>query len=227
MEKDWHMIYGENSPGIREIMYALEDECEWMEFIRDNGKDYVKLIDFLLSERVINGDPKEGTRRRKTVSDYASRLGEKPATVNKWFRQIYADIFDLNEEHPELFVNEGEQRCAFFYCSKYDKSGFWFNLGVKNIPRVGDRFEFSFPKAVTATSVFFVKEVAHRHEHGKVEIEIELRGRYFKGESYRDLLVDKALFLEMISIGDVFGPDYMLDDKLKELFKGRNMFEFI
>lgn len=221
------MIYGENSPGIREIILALEDEPQWMELVRGNGKDYVKLIDYLLASSDSNKGSDARPGKRITVAEYAARIGEKPATVNKWLRKIYADIFDLNEEHPELFVNEGELPCAFYYCSKYESSGFWFNLGVKSIPRVGDRFEFSFPKAVTDTSVFYVKEVVHRHERGRMEIEIELRSRYFKGESYRDLLVDKALFLEMISIGDVFGPDYMLDDKLKELFKGRNMYEYI
>ena len=221
------MIYGEKSPSIREVMDALEDEHGWMELVRDDEKSYVKLIDVLLSEPArVRGSVSE-SRKRKTVACYADLLGTKPATITRWFRQLYVDIFNLNEEHPELFVNPGEQLCAFSYYSKSEGSGFWFNLGVKSIPRIGERVGFYFPKAVTDTSEFVVKDVIHRYEKGLMEIEVELGCQYYSGRSYRDLLVDKALFFDLISDGDAVGPDYELDEKLKGAFNSRGKFEYI
>lgn len=127
------MIYGEKNPPIREIIFALEEERQWMELVREDGKPYSKLIDFLLMEPVYNEDSDREFVKRMTVSSYAARLGEKQSSVNKWLRQIYTDIFELNQKHPELFVNPGEQMCTFHYYSEVDKSGFRFNLGQKCI----------------------------------------------------------------------------------------------
>ena len=220
------MIYGEKNPPIREIIFALEEERQWMELVRGEGKPYSKLIDFLLMEPVYNEDSDREFVKRMTVSSYAARLGEKQSLVNKWLRQIYTDIFELNQKRPELFVNPGEQMCTFHYYSEVDKSGFRFNLGLKCIPRVGDRIDFFFPQAVTDSSSLIVVDVTHRYEHGAMVTEIELGRRYYYGSSYRKLLIDKALFLGWLSFEDKYAPDYELDEKLKKVFGGR-MFEYI
>ena len=214
------MIYGEKNPAIREIIYALDEERQWMELVREDGKPYTKLIDFLLSEPIHDDDTDPEIIKRMTVTNYSARLGEKQATVNKWLRQIYTDIFELNQKHPELFVNPGEQMCSFHYYSESDKSGFLFYLGLKCIPRVGDRIDFYFPQAVTDSSDLIVKDVTHKFEHGSMVVELNLGRRYYRGCSYRDLLIDKALFMNWISFEDKYLPDYELDDKLKMIFRG-------
>lgn len=220
------MIYGENNPAIRGIIYALDDERQWLELVREDGKPYTKLIDFLLSEPVHDDDTDSEILKRMTVTSYSARLGEKQATVNKWLRQIYTDIFELNQKHPELFVNPGEQLCSLHYYSESDKSGFLFYLGLKCIPRVGDRIDFFFAQAITDSSALIVKEVTHKFEHGTMVIEIYLGRRYYRGSSYRDLLIDKALFMGWIQFEDQFLPDYELDAKLKKEF-GRSLPEYI
>ena len=216
------MKYTEKNPAIRDIIYALDEERQWMELVRDDRKPYSKLIDFLLSEPIHDEDTDPAVLKKMTVTNYSVHLGEKQATVNKWLRQIYADIFDLNDKHPEQFVNPGEQMCTLHYYSRAFKSGFWFKLGVKSIPRVGERVDFTFPCAVTDTAVFIVKKVTHRFTHGMTETDIELANEYRNDNGYRDLLLDKARFLGLISIEDIFAPDYVLDNKLMDVFGPRS-----
>ena len=217
------MIYGEKNPAIRDIIFALDEERQWMQLIREDGKPYSKLIDFLLSEPVYNEDSDPEVVKKMTVTSYSARLGEKQSTVNKWLRQIYKEIFDLNQKHPELFVKPGEQLCTFHYYSEMDESGFRFHLGLKCIPRVGDRIDFFFPQAVTDSSSLIVKQVTHRFEQGSMVTEIELGRRYYNGSSYRNLLIDKALFLGCIAFEDIYLPDYELDRKLKKVFGCRSL----
>ena len=49
----------------------------------------------------------------QTLVYYAGALKEKPSTLNKWFRQISNDIFDLNENPPELYAKQDEILCSF------------------------------------------------------------------------------------------------------------------
>ena len=102
------MRYTEKNPSIRDIIYALDEERQWMELVRDDGKPYLKLIDFLLSEPIHDEDTDPVILKNMTVTSYSTRIGEKQSTVNKWLRQIYDDIFDLNARCPERFVNPGE-----------------------------------------------------------------------------------------------------------------------
>ena len=176
-------------------MVGLADQIQWMELIRDEGKAYTKLIDYLISEWSPKNDLVSDDIEIRTVAYYADVLKEKPATVNKWFRQIYNDIFTLNEEHPELFAAPGEQLCSFIYGSRRDRSGFWFNLGVQSLPRIGDFISLYFVKAVTDCYEFVVKEVTHRYQNGRMDIEVELADQLYNTNSYRKLLIDKAEFL--------------------------------
>ena len=213
------MIYGENTKlSIAEIMGGLSAESQWMMLVRNEEKAYTKLIDHLLSEWSSSRETNQGKRQINTVKHYADSLGEKPATVNKWLRQIYQDIFDLNETQPELFLNAGESMCSFEYSPSGLEGGFWFNLGVRSIPRVGDIFSFRFVKAVAHYTDFVVNEVTHRYEKGQMGTEVFLRTQYYEGESYRRLLIDKARFLGYMDILETFGSDYSIDKKLKSIF---------
>ena len=214
------MIYGEHKQSIKDIMVGLADQIQWMKLIRDEGKAYTKLIDYLISEWSPKNDLFTDDIKIRTVAYYADVLKEKPTTVNKWFRQIYNDIFVLNERHPELFATPDQVICTFDYSSKMDHSGFWLSLGVDIVPRVGDCFSLYFVKAVTDTTDFVVNEVTHRHQNGRTEIDIELVDKFHNTNSYRKLLIDKALFLRAISISDTYGSDWKLDDKLIRIFKG-------
>ena len=214
-------MYGENLRlSVMSIMAALASEKQWMRLVRDGRKAYGKLIDYYISDSSLDESSGRSDSRTGTVKYIAERLGEKPATVNKWFRQIYQDIFDLNEEHPELFVNPGEQLCSFEYSSPGNGGGFWFNLGVKSIPRVGELFSFRFVSPLEKFPDFVVKEVTHRFERGKMEVEVFLRPKCYSGGIYRDLLIDKARFMGYMDILDLGRLDYAIDDKLMDIFRG-------
>lgn len=100
------MKYTEKNSAIRDIIYALDEERQWMELVRDDRKPYSKLIDFLLLEPIHDEDTDPEVLKKMTVTNYSVHLGEKQATVNKWLRQIYSVIFDLNDKYPERFVNQ-------------------------------------------------------------------------------------------------------------------------
>jgi len=100
------MIYGEKNPAIRDIIFALDEERQWLELVREDGKPYSKLIDFLIKEPVYNEDSDPEVVKKMTVTSYAARLGEKQSTVNIWLRQIYSVILDLNDKYHERFVNQ-------------------------------------------------------------------------------------------------------------------------
>lgn len=100
------MKYTEKNPSIRDIIYALDEERQWMELVRDGGKPYSKMIDLLLSDPIHDEDTEPEVLKNMTVTNYSARIGEKQSTVNKWLRQIYSVIFDLNDKYPERFVNQ-------------------------------------------------------------------------------------------------------------------------
>ena len=93
---------------------------------------------------------------------------------------------------------------------------------MKSIPRVGERVDFTFPCAITDTAVFIVRKVTHRFTHGMTEIDIELANEYRNENTYRNLLLDKARFLGLVSIEDVFAPEYEFDNKLMDVFGSRS-----
>ncbi len=211
------MIYGDNSQNIRAIMTGLADQVQWMELVRDERKEYTKLIDYLTREWAPKNVLFPNVVKLQTLVYYAGELKEKPSTINKWFRQIYNYIFDLNENHPELFAKPDEILCSFIYDSPDDGSGFWFNLGVKSIPRIGDYVSIRFVKAVTDSHDFIVKDVTHRFQNGRMEIEIDLMNKINNTNPYRNLLIQKALYLGLISIDDL-KKEWKLDDKLMHVF---------
>ena len=92
------MKYTEKNPSIRDIIYALDEERQWMELVRDGGKPYSKLIDLLLSDPIHDEDTEPEVLKNMTVTNYSARIGEKQSTVNIWLRQIYSDILDLNDK---------------------------------------------------------------------------------------------------------------------------------
>ena len=211
------MIYGDNSQNIRAIMTGLADQVQWMELVRDERKEYTKLIDYLTREWSPKNVLFPNGVKIQTVTYYAGVLKEKPSTLNKWFRQIYNDIFDLNENHPELFAKPDETLCSFIYGCVEDGSGFWFNLGVTSVPRIGDYVSLRFVRAVTDTHDFIVKDVTHRFQNGRMEIEIDLMNKIRNTNHYRSLLIEKALYMGLISIDDL-KREWKLDDKLMEVF---------
>lgn len=191
-----------------------------MNLLKDKDKEYSRLIDFLENEWSSMKESDDYNWKDYTVTHYAECLGEKSTTVNKWLRQIYVDIFDLNERQPELFVNPGEYLCSFECSSPYNNNtGFWFHLGVRTIPRIGDTFSFYFVRPVIHFKDFEIADVTHRYENGKMWIEIYLEPHFWHNNSYRRLLIDKARFLGYLGYNSL-DSDYDINTKVKSTFRG-------
>ena len=203
---------------IRTVISCLRHEPQWMQLLLPSSKAYTKLIEHLLSTQANYEEDKFGAPR-ETVVGFARELNEKSATVNKWLREIYDDILDLNDNHPELFAKEGDIICKFQYYSRLYRTGFWFYLGVPAVPNVGDYFELFFVRALAEDYQFVVKQVSYKFDHGRMEIEIDLGQKYSEDGLYKKLLIEKARFLDLLSIGEKYGPENVLDERLRDLLK--------
>lgn len=214
------MINGNHKLKVKDIILSLTAEPQWLRLLSENGKPYQRFLEYFLSDsRRFEEYWETDYAKKNTVTQYAADLNEKSVTVNRWIREIYEDIMDLNDKHPERFAQEGDIICHFEYYSKSEDAGFWFSLGVECVPRVDDIVELYFLSAITNKSEYVVKEVKHRHYDGKMQIELHLTDKYLLGRHYRDLLIEKAAYLRLISISDMYDTEFHLDDKLEQVYK--------
>ena len=190
------MINGNHKLKVKDIILSLTAEPQWLRLLSENGKPYQRFLEYFLSDsRRFEEYWETDYAKKNTVTQYAADLNEKSVTVNRWIREIYEDIMDLNDKHP------------------------WFSLGVECVPRVDDIVELYFLSAITNKSEYVVKEVKHRHYDGKMQIEVHLTDKYLLGRHYRDLLIEKAAYLRLISISDMYDTEFHLDDKLEQVYK--------
>ena len=68
------MKYTEKNPSIRDIIYALDEERQWIELVRDGGKPYSKMIDLLLSDPIHDEDTEPEVLKNMTVTNYSARI---------------------------------------------------------------------------------------------------------------------------------------------------------
>lgn len=134
--------------------------------------------------------------------------------VTKWIHQIYEDIFELNEDKPELFqTNENK---VTLYMKDYDNYCS-FRLSLPTLPREYEAFRFYFIKGKLGTDDFWVKRVVHIIEDDKTCIDISLEGGHVN--KYREFALDRALFHGWIGFMDIYQKHkFEIDDKLKTLF---------
>lgn len=180
--------------------------AEWAKKLLGHGKEYdnflIKLIErnfYKESERV-------------TIKKIAEETGYKTIQVTNWVRQIYDDIFTLNSESPELFRQDGIRLNLYFsYFDSYAMVTLW----LKHIPRVFDCFDFFFVKAKVGTGNFWVRDITHEVDNGDHQINVQLRGGF--PNMYREMLIEKALFFNVIGLRDIYdNTDYQLDEILKK-----------
>lgn len=204
----------EYKPTSRELVNCLTSEYQWLELLKNNGKVYQPVLDYLIDigkqydQNTDNYDYKKN--QLKAISE---NTGISTPKIKKNLIEIYNDIFELNYSNPELFNNGGTYlyELRFSYFSYYG----YFNLWLPVMFNQFDRFNFYFISAKVETSSFWVVDIFHRHENGKTNVSVNLKGGF--PNKYRELLLAKAEFMNEISFREKYELyDYQLDKKLIE-----------
>ncbi len=202
----------EYKPSARELVFCLTSEFQWLELLRNNGKAYEPVLDYLidLGKHYEQDDDNDESKRyqSKTIS---AVTGINSSKIKKILVEIYNDIFELNNSNPELF-NNGEKYLYELCFSHFSNFGYFY-LWLPVMLKPFDRFDFHFVYAKLKTSSFWVEDVSHRHEYGKTIVDVSLKGGY--PNKYRELLLERAKFMEDISYFELRDlSEFQLDEKL-------------
>lgn len=200
----------EHKAGTLEYFHCLQSMSKWSELLYSikNDKPYNDFLLLLLENDFYYSE--SGIK----INKVAQLSGFPTAKVTKWLKEIYDDIFILNEEHPELFCNPQEIKVSLL-CSYFDSYGN-FTLSLPAIPRKGETFMFHFMKALVGTDYFFVESVSYEIEANTTSINIFLKGGVHS--EYRDFALSKARFEGRIRYMDEVD---LLDSQIDDLLRGK------
>lgn len=202
-------------PSIRDIKVSLFSEYQWISLLPNRGKPYNHIIDGLINiGKYWNSDDSESDNGAFTMKWMAEKLHESPAHVSKWIRAIYEDLFELNCSEPELFVDDGEILCEFWFSGFQEERYCSFSFGLPALPHVGDTLDFCFVRAAIGCDFFYIKDIRHYRQGRKtcIEIDCEAGTKYNK---FREFLLDKAQFMNEIGFMTEHNARPYLDDMLR------------
>lgn len=199
-----------HKPSVQDIFYSMKDYPRWLQLLLGTNKPYNDLIQHLMDRKFY-----EDSHRRVAITKIAADFGCSAAKISKWIVNMYEDIFTLNYDDPEKFKIEGNMHEMYF--KNYDNVTY-FNLWLKNTPRVGERFSCHFLNAKMGTSEFYVSSVYHEFCENRHKINIALKGGF--PNTYRSLLLERAVFFGHVSFMESLSDyDFQIDEKLQSLYK--------
>lgn len=201
-----------HEPSTHEIFYCLSNMSSYAKILsrQSSEKQYVNFLHWLI-EKDFYSTRTEKISIKKIATDFKS----DSAKVTKWIHEIYEDIFELNNDKPELFQTEGIKVTMYF--RSYDNTCTLFTSLIV-LPREFETIRMYFVKAKVGIDYFWVKKVEHTVEEDKTEITLWLEGGFLN--KYREFALDKALFQGWIHFMDVYDKhSFELDDELKKIYK--------
>jgi hypothetical protein len=199
-----------HEPTTKEIYFCLSRAIEWCEIIAKNtiGKPYNDFLKWLIEHQFFK------TKENVTVK-WLSEEFKKPArNIKQWISQIYDDIFELNDNSPELFLKDGI-RVSLLFNSHDNFTG--FDISVRSVPRENETVRFPFVQAKIGMELFWVDKVDHSFSTEQ-EISIWLIAGF--PNRYRKFALDKAEFQGEISFWDLQEKySFELDDTLRKIYR--------
>ena len=190
-----------------DLLGYLISESNWLALLKDSNKNYNPLIDFLQDfSRNLNSETE-----LPQIKLIASKLKIQSAKVTKLLQSMYNDIWDLNNESPELFKVENRYRYDFsFYDNHLDRQ--WFTLWLPNNLVVGNGFYWHFLEGKFSTSAFYIYEINHKYKNGELTARVICKSSQYN--KYKTLLYEKAAFLNLLTPEDQYRKK---DDELREI----------
>ena len=119
-----------------DVLYSLSVYPEASKILLSSGvKEYSSFLEILLKNSFYRDI--ENTY----IKFIAETTGAKREKATKWIRQIYDDIFLLNEERPNLFKTEG-MKCGLYF-NHYDIYCYFYRW-LKFTPRLFEHLSWNF-----------------------------------------------------------------------------------
>lgn len=200
----------EYKASTKDILWALVLESQWLDLISDVDKDEDSLIGFLQKQS-----------RKADANEYwdfpikaiAEEIGISPVKITKILNKLYVEIWELNLSNPKLFF-PNLNYASFNFTDNYTKNTLTFNLNLTHPISVGDKFIWGFLKGKFGDVSFKVLSRHHEHTFGYSTISINLNNGI--SNSYRELLIEKARFLNLIRFDEMAAlSDYKIDQLLR------------
>ena len=197
--------------GTNEYLTCLSSMPGWCKILIDNtSNSYNDFLQFLLNKHFFRG-----TNEKTHIKDIAAEYGVESSKISKWLAKIYEDINQLNFDKPEIFKTEGIKHELYF---KYFDNHYSCKIWLKTTPRIYESFDFYFARASLGFNVFYVENVTHIVTDKNHTIEVILKGGFVN--RYREMLVEKGQFYEVINLFNIFHQtDNEIDEILKKYYK--------
>lgn len=200
-----------HKPSTKDVLHSLESEYQWLDHLKKKNKPYDLLINVVQREGK-NGE--DGDYQTLTIKMIADEINETSAKVTKWLNQMYSDLWELNDTNPKLFKTNGQRYHMHFQNTSTNQAAY-FNLWLNKLLNCNEGFNWPFIYALLGTYYFYISEITHEHVSGKLQTIVYLKSGFHN--SYRDTLLDKALFMRLLDLSDIFHLNsYELDKVLRE-----------
>lgn len=220
-----------HKPSSKDLLHSLESECQWLDHLKNKNKLYETLINIVQRE---GQKTEEDTSPSLSIKMIADEINQSSAKVTKWLSLMYSDLFDLNYKSPEIFEAPGT-RYELHFKSLFSEQSSFFTLWLNQRLQIKDRFEWLFMNAQLGTYYYYVSDISHSHAKGELTTNVFLKSGFYNG--YREMLLNKADFMQLLSFDERFHlNEYQLDQLLRERVeqgrevsfetkKGRNYFK--
>jgi hypothetical protein len=194
----------------QDIFIALTSEAQWLDLLEITDEKILKLIHIIQAEGRKADDEQGDSPSMKMI---AKEIGTNATNVSEWVVQLYNDLWKLNWQKPELFY-DGALICECYFKGGLDRQYCYFELGLQHPFTPGDNFNWVFLRGKFPLMAFHVTSVGHEHINGKMKTFINFKFGY--GNQYRDMLLEKAHFLELVNYDELIDlPDYKIDELLQ------------
>lgn len=201
-----------HKPSTQDVFNSLSGSPNYSEILLANKSDlpYSDFLRWLVENKYF-----KDRSSRITVKGMAADFKSDAAKISKWLRQIYDDIFELNESNPELFQKEGIKVKLNF--KTYD-SRVNFHTSLPALPRIHETVVAYFFHAKLNANYYWIDDIEHVFHNGVMQIIVFLKGGFIN--RYREFLLDRAVFEEYISLYEAMtNYDFRIDEKLKKYYQ--------
>lgn len=196
----------------KDILICLSHAVSYCNLVLKHysNKNYIHFLELLIAKEFYKD---EGDRA--AIKKIAEELKTDPSKIRKWIREIYEDIFKLNNDQPHIFYDDGFK--VRLYLINHGITCL-FCVTLPFLPREHETFTFYFMNAKMGNEYFWVKKVEYTIEYDIKEITIELQGGF--ENKYREFILDKALFHHKLDIMSAHKlTEHQMDDQLKRIYR--------
>jgi hypothetical protein len=190
-----------------EIFIDLRHAKPTVAKLRNSEKGYDFLIDEIME--MVEGKPYPRNK------DLQMKYNLQPAKLKKLIDTLYEDFHAAIFDNPDMMTIE---KASYWIYGEGYKGHFGFSCRLPVTPRVGEKLDLPFVRALVGTTSFYVSRIDHEIEGNEQLINITLKqGSYNR---YFNFALDRALLENRISISQYFQlPNFELEKIIHHWYK--------